>query len=539
MSDYTGYQDTFAQNSLPPPELLPDFLCSELSYPPRLNCGVELLDKMVTSGHADSPLFRQNGEVVTYQDTLCLCNKIANLLVNDLGMVSGARVLLRGPNTLMLAACWLAVQKAGGICVTTMPLLRSRELHYIIDKAKVDFCLCDGGFSEEIEKLQKNTPKLSSVLYFNTENPDGLESLISSRSSEFENVDTAGQDISLIAFTSGTTGTPKATMHTHQDVIVVCDLFPKSILKANSSDIFVGTPPLAFTFGLGGLLLFPMRIGASIALLEKPSALNLLSVIQTEGATVCFTSPTAYRAMLERITEFDLSSLRRCVSAGEPLPVPTFDAWESVTDIRIIDGIGATEMLHIFISAADDQIVPGATGKVVPGYEAAVLDPQGNPVPAGTVGLLAVKGPTGCRYLEDPDRQRDYVKNGWNMTGDAYVQDQDGYFWFHARADDMIISSGYNISGIEVEAALLTHPDVSECGVVGCPDQDRGHIVKAFVVLREGVLADHQKTRELQDYVKSQIAPYKYPRAIEFVSTLPRTETGKLQRFQLRSALNL
>jgi 2-aminobenzoate-CoA ligase len=361
-----------------------------------------------------------------------------------------------------------------------------------------------------------------------------LETMMAGRPDKFDAVETAADDVAMIAFTSGTTGQPKGTMHFHRDVLASCDCFPPHVLRADPDDIFCGSPPLAFTFGLGGLLLFPLRIGASTLLLENASPPNLLEGIARERATVCFTAPTAYRAMAADPRVRDLSSLRKCVSAGETLPAATFEAWEAATGVRIIDGIGSTELLHIFISSPEDECRPGSTGRVVPGYHAKLVDDDGNDVPAGGIGRLAVRGPTGCRYLDDVERQKTYVQDGWNLTGDAYRIDDDGYFWYQARADDMIISSGYNIAGPEVENVLLEHECVQECGVIGVPDEERGHIVAAFVVLRPGCEPGRERVEELQAFVKASIAPYKYPRRIEFVSELPRTNTGKLQRFRLR-----
>jgi 2-aminobenzoate-CoA ligase len=434
----------------------------------------------------------------------------------------------------MMAACWFAVIKAGGVAVATMPLLRARELAYIIDTAKVKYALCAKDLAGELEQARPQSPLLEKLVPFRCDAADGLEARMARHPPSFANVMTSHDDVALIAFTSGTTGAAKGTMHFHRDIMAMCDCFPTYVLKPGADDIFCGSPPLAFTFGLGGMLLFPMRVGASTLLLPKVTAEGLLQAIQRHRCTICFTAPTLYRAMAEFAPKFDLRSLKHCVSAGETLPLPIFEAWRRATGIKIIDGIGSTEMLHIFISAAGDDIRPGATGKPIAGYQAMVVDQEGKPVPPDTVGRLAVRGPTGCRYLDMPEQQKKYVQNGWNLTGDAYRRDADGYFWYQARTDDMIISAGYNISGPEVEAALLDHPKVLECAVVGSPDRERTEIVKAFVVLRQGIAADETTRIELQDYVKAEIAPYKYPRAIEFVPTLPRTETGKIQRFRLR-----
>jgi 2-aminobenzoate-CoA ligase len=443
-------------------------------------------------------------------------------------------VLLRGPNNPMMVAAYLAVIKAGGVVVATMPLLRAKEIAYPTGKAKIRLALCDHRLADEMEKARALAPDLERVVYWGSDGADALEALMATPGYEtFVPCDTASDDVCLIAFTSGTTGEPKGTMHFHRDMLATCDSYGRHVLRAEARDRFIGSPPLAFTFGLGGLVLFPLRVGAATVLVEKASPDDLLAAIEKFGASIAFTAPTAYRAMLGKLAEHDISSLRKCVSAGEALPKATFDAWLVATGIKILDGIGATEMLHIFIGSPEGEIRPGATGKPVPGYEARVVDADGKELPPNNIGRLAVRGPTGCRYLADK-RQREYVRDGWNITGDTYLMDGDGYFWYQARSDDMIVSSGYNIAGPEVEAALLEHPTVAECGVVGAPDEERGQIVKAYVVLRPGYSGDPAVTKTLQEHVKATIAPYKYPRTIEYVTQLPRTQTGKLQRFELR-----
>ena len=532
---YTAHVDTFARDNLPPrsqwPELIFDI--PEVRYGDRLNCVTELLDNAMAAGFGERAAIRSPAGVLTYGALLALVNRIAHVLREDLGLVPGSRVLLRGPNNPMMAACWLAVVKAGCIAVATMPLLRAKDLKPVIDKAQCNAALCDINLRDEMELVRAQCPALGPTLYFNSDTPDSLDRLAAAKPAQFSAAQTAADDVCIIAFTSGTTGVPKGTMHFHRDVMAICDCFPRSCLHPGPDDMFCGTPPLAFTFGLGGLLLFPMRFGASTLLLEKLTPTALLSAIEEYRPTVCFTAPTFYRQMAAVAFDYDIATLTRCVSAGEALPLPTRQLWEKETGIQLIDGIGATEMLHIFISAAGQDIRPGATGKPIPGYRACVLDEAGNPMPPGGVGRLAVKGPTGCRYLAD-ERQKSYVYNGWNLTGDAYLVDDDGYFWYQARTDDMIVSAGYNIAGPEVESALLLHPAVAECGVVGAPDDERGQIVKAFVVLKKDHVPGPQTARDLQEFVKQTIAPYKYPRAIEFRDALPRTETGKLQRFKLR-----
>jgi len=316
--------------------------------------------------------------------------------------------------------------------------------------------------------------------------------------------------------------------------MAICDAFPRYVLKPTPDDIFTGSPPLAFTFGLGGLVTFPMRYGASTLLAERASPDALPQIVSDGKATILFTAPTAYRAIADNADAKAFATLRRGVSAGEHLPKTTFESWERFCGVRLIDGLGATEMLHIFVAAAPEDMIAGATGRAIPGYAACILGDDGTPLPPGEVGRLAVRGPTGCRYLADPERQAKYVQNGWNLTGDAYKMDEHGYFWYQARTDDMIVTAGYNVSGPEVESVLIEHPKVRECAVVGVADAERGTIVKAFVVLRDANHADAATVKELQDHVKATIAPYKYPRAIEFLETLPRTETGKVQRFRLR-----
>ena len=532
----SAHIDTFTRDHLPPRDQWPDitFDLPELRYPDMLNCGVELLDRALERGWGERPAILASGGVRwTYQELLAHANRIAHVLVDDLHLVPGNRVLLRGPNSPMMAACWFAVMKAGGVAVATMPLLRAKELTEIVAKAQVTHALCDARLAVELDSARATCPTLATVVQFETTAPGGVEARAAGKPSHFENVATAAEDTALIAFTSGTTGRPKGTMHFHRDVMASCDCWPRSTLRAEGDDIFTGSPPLAFTFGLGGLLLFPMRAGAATLLLEKPSAEALLEAIATHRATILFTAPTSYRAMAALAPRYDLRSLRKCVSAGEALPAATRQLWKDMTGIEMIDGIGATEMLHIFISHDATQAKPGATGRAVPGYQACVMDEAGHPLPPGKVGRLAVKGPTGCKYLDD-DRQRQYVQHGWNYTGDAYLVDADGWFVYQARTDDMIVSAGYNIAGPEVEAALLGHSAVAECGVIGVPDFERGQIVKAYVVLKAGHMADAAMAKQLQEHVKHEIAPYKYPRAVEFIERMPRTETGKLQRFRLK-----
>jgi 2-aminobenzoate-CoA ligase len=529
----SGHVDTFARDNLPPRDQWPEFRFTlpELQYPERLNCVRDFVDRWVAGGDGDRIAIMSPYETWTYAQLAERINRIANVLTRDLGLVPGNRVLLRAPNSPMAIACYLATIKAGGVTVATMPLLRAKELSYAVAKARIKLALCDTRLFDEMEKTRPLARELERIVYWG----DGqLEDLMARPGyGNFTACDTASDDVCLIAFTSGTTGVPKGTMHFQRDMLASADSYSKYVLQPNRDDRFIGSAPLAFTFGLGGHVLFPFRIGAATIQLEAAPPEALLPAIAKFRATICFTAPTAYRAMLAKLPDHDISSLRKCVSAGEMLPKATFDAWHAATGMKILDGIGATEMMHIFIGAPENEIRAGSTGKAVPGYEAKVIDDDGRECAAGTVGYLAVRGPTGCRYLAD-SRQQKYVQRGWNVTGDTYLMDDDGYFWYQARSDDMIISAGYNIAGPEVESALLLHPAVAECGVVGVPDEERGQIVKAYVVLRAGHNGDAAMTRTLQDYVKANIAPYKYPRAVEFVAELPKTQTGKLQRFELR-----
>ena len=532
----SGHIDSFARNNLPPRDQWPEliFTLPDLAYPERLNASVELVDRWVAAGQGGRTCIVAPGEALSYAALAERINRIANVLTRDLGMVPGNRVLLRGPNGPMMVAAYFAVLKAGGVVVATMPLLRAKELSYPIAKAEIALALCDARLADELEKAAASG--LARIVYWGGDGPDSLEALMARPGYEsFTACDTAADDVCLIAFTSGTTGVPKGTMHFHRDLLAICDSYGKHVLRARPDDRFIGSPPLAFTFGLGGLVLFPFRIGAATILIERAGPEELMAAIAAYRATVCFTAPTAYRAMTAMVHVHDISSLRKCVSAGETLPKATFEAWRAATGIVPQDGLGSTEMLHIFICCREEEMRAGATGKAIPGYEARVVDAAGREVPPGTVGRLAVRGPTGCRYLAD-ERQRQYVQDGWNVTGDTYVRDEDGYFIYQARSDDMIVSAGYNIAGPEVESALLSHPAVAECGVVGVPDDERGQIPKAYVVLRGGTTGDAVLARALQDLVKASIAPYKYPRAIDFVARLPRTESGKLQRFELRRA---
>jgi 2-aminobenzoate-CoA ligase len=527
----SAHVDTFCRDNLPPPQLWPElrFDLPELRYPQRLNCAGALLDDVVAAHGPDQPCLRTlDGDSWTYGQLLARANQVANYLTTVVGMQPGQRVLLRAPNNPWLVACWFAVLKAGGVVVTTVPLLRSAELTPLVELVNGALMLCDHRFTADLADVAG-----LEVIAFGSDDADDLIRRCSGQPTSFVNVDTAADDVALLAPTSGTTGVPKATMHFHRDVLAIADTFGKHVVQGHPDDLFTGSPPLGFTFGLGGLLVFPMRVGASMLLLEKATPVELADCIERFAATAVFTAPTAYRAILRAGREGALRTVRRAVSAGEHLAKPVWEEMYAKAGIKLIDGIGSTEMLHVFVSAADDVIRPGATGRAVPGYRAAVLDDDGNPAADDVPGRLAVVGPTGCRYLAD-SRQANYVQNGWNITGDTYVRDADGYFWYQARSDDMIVSSGYNIGAPEVERALEQHPDVAECAVIGRPDTERGAIVHAAVVLRDGASADAAKVAELQSFVKQVIAPYKYPRSVEFVDALPRTPTGKVQRFRLR-----
>ncbi|MCX5610950.1 AMP-binding protein [Streptomyces sp. NBC_00047] len=537
----SAHVDTFCRDRLPPFSLWPElhFDLPELNYPDRLNCARRLLDDAVGRWGADRPCLLTPTDRWTYGDLLQRANQVAQVLTEDFGLVPGNRVLLRGPNNPWLVATWFGVLKAGGVAVTTMPLLRAGELAELNEISRPAVAVCDHRYLDELTATATTTAAPGpAVLAYGGPGEEDLVARCAAKDGRFAAVDTAADDVALIAFTSGTTGRPKATLHFHRDVLANADTFSRHVLRPRQDDVFTGTPPLAFTFGLGGLVVFPLYAGAATLLIEQAAPQQLADLVEEHGVTVLFTAPTAYRAIMAAGAVGQLAGLRRCVSAGEALPAAVWEEFHAATGLGIIDGIGATEMLHVFISASDGEIRPGSTGRPVPGYRARVVDEAGEPVPDGQPGLLAVTGPTGCRYMEDP-RQTVYVRNGWNITGDTYIRDADGYFWYVARSDDMIVSSGYNIAGPEVEKALATHPYVEECGVVGAPDAKRGMLVKAYVILRPGVAPDEVTAKELQDHVKRSVAPYKYPRAVEFVTDLPRTSNGKLQRAELRKRAHL
>ncbi len=533
----SAHVDTFARDRLPPPDEWPDLRLDGFDYPNRLNVGVELTDAMVRKGFGDHTALIGNGRRRTYKELTDWSNRIAHALVEDYGVKPGNRILIRSANNPAMVACWLAATKAGAVVVNTMPMLRALELTKIVDKAEVSLALCDTRLMDELVLCAKDSRYLKAVVGFDgTANHDAeLDRIALSKSVRFSALETGRDDVALLGFTSGTTGEPKATMHFHRDLLIIADGYAREVLQVTPDDVFVGSPPLAFTFGLGGLAIFPLRFGAAATLLENASPANMIEIIQTYQATISITAPTAYRAMLRAMDEgADLSSLRAAVSAGETLPGPVFEEWVRNTGKPILDGIGTTEMLHIFITNRFGDAHPGTTGRPVSGYEARIVSDDMQELGRGEVGRLAVRGPTGCRYLAD-ERQKSYVRDGWNITGDTFMQDEAGYFHFMARSDDMIISAGYNIAGPEVEAALLTCPDVVECAVIGAPDAERGQVVQAHIVLAEGVEPDDATQLRLQDYVKATIAPYKYPRSVKFVEALPKTQTGKIQRFRLRS----
>ncbi len=534
----TGHSDTFTRDRLPPHDQQPAFLLDGFDYPEYLNAAVELTDRMVEKGFGDHTALIGNGRQRTYKELTDWSNRLAHVLVEDYDVKPGNRVLIRSANNPAMVACWLAATKAGAVVVNTMPMLRAGELAQIVDKAEIALALCDTRLMEELVSCAKTSGFLKTVVGFDgTANHDAeLDRAALSKSVRFTPPPVGRDDVALIGFTSGTTGEPKGAMAFHRDILIIADGYAKEVLNVTPEDVFVGSPPLAFTFGLGGLAVFPLRFGAAAALLEQATPGNMIELIQTHKATVCFTAPTAYRVMLKAMAEgADLSSLRAAVSAGETLPAPVYEEWMAKTGKPMLDGIGATEMLHIFLTNRFEDHQPGCTGRPVKGYEARIVGPDMAVLPRGEVGRLAVRGPTGCRYLAD-DRQAKYVKDGWNLTGDSFWQDEDGRFHFAARSDDMIISAGYNIAGPEVEAALLSHPDVLECAVIGRADEERGQIVEAHVVLAQGCVGDALMVKALQDHVKRVIAPYKYPRAVQFVQALPKTQTGKIQRFRLRDA---
>jgi 2-aminobenzoate-CoA ligase len=534
----SAHVDTFTRDNLPPARQWPDILLHGFDYPEELNAGVELTDRVVARGFGDHVALIGNGRRRTYKELADWTNRIAHALIEGFAVKPGNRILIRAANNPALVACWLAATKAGAVVVNTMPMLRAGELGKIVDKAEVTLALCDTRLMDELVNCAKTSKHLKQVIGFDgTANHDAeLDRIALSKPVTFDAVKTGRDDVALLGFTSGTTGDPKATMHFHRDLLIIADSYAKEILSVTPDDVFVGSPPLAFTFGLGGLAIFPLRFGATATLLENASPADMIEIIETYKATISFTAPTAYRAMLGAMHKgADLSSLRVAVSAGETLPAPVFNEWMAKTGKPILDGIGSTEMLHIFISNRLGAAAPGSTGTPVTGYEAKIVDDDLKEKPRGEVGKLAVRGPTGCRYLAD-NRQGAYVRDGWNLTGDAFSQDEKGYFHFAARADDMIVSSGYNIAGPEVEAALLSHPDVKECAVIGAPDEDRGQIVQAHVVLKDGIAPSEECVKRLQDHVKATIAPFKYPRSVKFIHALPKTQTGKIQRFRLRES---
>lgn len=537
MLGQSGHIDSFSRDNLPPQDTWPDLLLHGFDFPDRLNAGVELTDAMVVRGFGDHTALIGNGRRRTYKELTDWTNRLAHVLVDDLGVKPGNRVLIRSANNPAMVACWLAATKVGAVVVNTMPMLRAVELSKYVEKAQITHALCDARLMDEMTICAESCEVLTSVTAFDgTSNHDAeLDRLALEKPVRFDAVQTSQDDVALIGFTSGSTGDPKGTMHFHRDLLVIADGYAREVLGVTPDDVFVGSPPLAFTFGLGGLAVFPLRFGAAATLLETASPPNMVEIIEKYRATVCFTAPTAYRAMMRAMEEgADLSSLRAAVSAGETLPGPVYDEWMQKTGKPMLDGIGATEMLHIFVTNRFADHKPACTGKPVTGYEAKIIGQDGAELPRGELGRMAVRGPTGCRYLFG-ERQTEYVQDGWNITGDTFVQDEEGYFHFAARNDDMILSAGYNIAGPEVEAALLAHDAVAECAVIGIPDAERGQIVEAHIVLGSGEVPDEALAKQLQDHVKATIAPFKYPRSIVFAKTLPKTATGKIQRFRLQS----
>jgi 2-aminobenzoate-CoA ligase len=533
------YEDNFAHDRLPHPSLQAECFTGhpDFEFPEDLNCVEKLLDRHIAEGNGDRIAIRTFEGNWTFQELYEKANQIAHVLKDNLDFVPGNRVLIRSANNPMYVACWFGILKAGGIVVATMPLLREKELSVMVECAEISHAFCD--YTLEDAMLAVDSPFLKHIVTFDGsgQHVSKLETLMGNKPKTFENHTTKADSLSIIGFTSGTTGKPKMTSHYHKDILLICEAFPKYSLQPTPNDIFTGSPPLGFTFGLGGLVLFPFYYGASTFLIEKPSPDLLLKAISEHKVTICFTAPTAWRILTTKVKNFDISSLRKCVSAGETLPVKVWEDWYEATGLKIIDGIGSTEILHIFISSNEENMRKGATGLPIRGYEARIVDNKGNEITDGTPGRLAVRGITGCKYLNSPDKQKEYVENGWNITGDIFRKDEDGYFWFVARGDDMIISSGYNIAAIEVESVLLTHDDIAECAVVGLPDENRGMLVCAYVVLKNKEKASDAFTKAIQDWFKEVAAPYKYPREIRYMDALPKTETGKIQRFKLKNTV--
>ena len=535
---YTAHKDTFIRDNMPPEDQWPEMDYTTLpelaAYPARLNVAAELLDKTVATGKGDRPYIYFGDEMWTYGDTLAKANRLVHVLVTDYGLVPGERVLLRSGNHPMLVIAWFAILKAGGIAISTMPVLRERELVYMIEKARIQLAICDNKLSKDIEKAKESAPDLRAILYFGRDDPDSLEARMAGKSTDFVTVDTAADDPAIIGFTSGSTGTPKGTIHFHRDIMAAADTFIGHVVKIRPDDIVCGSPQIAFLYGLCAYMPDTMRFGASVVVVERATPEILLQTIEKHKATVCFSTPSGYKLMLDVIDKYDTSSLRLCIAGGEPLAPAVFHGWEEKTGVRIINGLGISELLHIFISASGDDIRPGLIGKAIPGFQVRVVDADFNDAKPGEIGQMIVKGPNGCRYLDDPERQKAYIRDGWNLSGDLCRMDKDGYVTYEARTDDMILTGGYNVSGLEVEAVLLEHAAVREVAVVGSPDPNRGQIVKAFIELRDKSSACDELVRDLQDFVKSQISAFKYPRAIEFVDELPHTPTGKIQRGALR-----
>lgn len=538
MAEPTAHRDTFILDNMPGPEYWPDMDYSVLpelaAYPARFNVAEELIDKQVAAGYADKPAVIFGDDVWTYADLLDRSNRIAAVLAEDYGFVPGERVILRSGNHPMLIAAWLGVLKAGGIAITTMPVLRERELVYMIGKAKVRFAISNDNLAEDIDKAKVTAGDLEHILYFGGDRPDGLEAAMTKKSGAFNNVDTAAEDPAIIGFTSGSTGTPKGTLHFHRDILAAADCFIGHVVKIRPGDIVCGSPQIAFLYGLCAFIADTFRFGATAVLLERGTPEAVLQAIEKHKATICFSTPSGYKLMLDKARDYDLSSLRECIGGGEPLAPATFREWQEITGVEMINGLGISELLHIFISASGENIKPGAIGKAIPGFEVRVVDEGMNDVKPGEIGQMIVKGPNGCRYLDDLERQKAYIHEGWNKSGDLCRIDEDGYFYYEARTDDMILTGGYNVSGLEVEAVLLEHPDVREVAVVGSPDKDRGQIVKAFVIPSDDGAKSDETVTSLQEFVKSQISAFKYPRAVEFVDELPLTATGKIRRGALR-----
>ncbi len=531
----------------PPRELWPRFgldFPEAREWPAKLNIAEVLVDDNLKRG--DKPAILYEDRQIKYRELQLMINKFGNAL-KVLDVKPYDRVMLRLPNIPEFIVSSLAVQKLGAVSVPTFTLLKAKELSYIASDCEAKVLITTPSLLEDVEKAKGELKTIRHIVLADAK-PSEVEAPYIAfdylmddfkEATGLEPVRVDQDEVTLLLYTSGTTGPPKGCIHTHRHYLAVADCYAKNVLQAREDDVWGGPPTMAFAYGHTGLICNPLRHGATTSLVGSGrfEPASMFQLIEKHGISVFYGVPTAYRTMVALKHErgkYDFSSLRVCVTAGEPCPPSLYYTIKEFFGCEVLEHMGCTELFNGFISTRFGQVKPGSMGLAVPGYDVRILGDDGNEVKTGEVGHLAVAGPIGIRYWKLPEKQAESVRNGWNHTGDMAYKDEEGFFWFASRSDDIIKTAAYRVSPHEVEEALIKHGAVAEAGVIGVPDLERGQIIKAFIVLKPDHKPSSRLEEELRVFVKDQIAPYKAPKEVEFVKELPKTETGKIRRAELK-----